>query len=49
MGNNKNGTLKEEFEKNELIKQLERLTIKFQNILEFQISLIFSEKNDKMY
>ena len=48
-GNNKNGTLKEGFEKNELIKQLERLKIKFQKILEFQISLIFSEKNDKMY
>ena len=49
MGNNKNGTLKIGFGKNELIKQLDRLTIKFQKILEFQISLIFSEKNDKMY
>ena len=45
MRNNKNGTLKEGFEKNELIKQLERLTIKFQKILEFQFSLIYSEKN----
>ena len=49
MGNNKNGTLKEGFEENELIKQLDRFTIKFKKILEFQFSLIFSEKNDKMY
>ena len=49
MGNNKNGNLKVGFEKNELIKQLERLIIKFQKILEFQFSSIFSEKNDKMY
>ena len=48
------GIIKMELEKKDLerkmnkLKQLERLTIKFQKIL-YSFSWIFLEKNDKMY